>query len=87
MRLTPFKVLAVTATLASALAHSASAGECTRIGAVGDGPTKGIATLMSTNGLKNLIDYRGLKGQGPIKTTCEDGTFLSQSHSSQTACK
>ena len=78
--------LAVAAALVCTTASGAYA-ECTRIGAVGDGPTKDIATIMSTHGLQNIIDYRGLKGQGPVKTTCQDGTILTQCHSSQTACK
>lgn len=76
----------VAAAMTLALSSAAQA-ECTRIGAIGDGPTKSIATLMSENGLKNIIDYRGLKAQGPVKTTCEDGTILTQCRSSQTACK
>ena len=66
---------------------AAQAGECTRLGAVGDGLTKGIAEIMSTNGLKNVIESKGMKGQGLVTTTCKDGTFLTQCHSSQMACK
>ncbi len=70
------------------LATSAqAAGNCQRVGAVGDGPTQTIATIMSTHGLENIIEAKGLKPQGTVKTTCKDGTVLSQCHSSQTACK
>ncbi len=73
--------------LACVVSTSAIAGECVRIGAAGDGPTKAIATIMSTHGLENIIEGRGLKPSGPVTTTCKDGTILTGCHSSQLACK
>ena len=84
MQVLKFSAIAM---IACTLATGAFAGECTRVAAVGDGPTQTIATIMSTHGLQNIIDNRGLKGTGPVKTTCQDGTILTQCHSSQTACK
>ena len=65
----------------------AEAGTCVRLAAAGDGPTKAVAEVMSTHGLQNIIDNKGMKGQGQMKTTCAAGTFLTECHSSQTACK
>ena len=87
MQFVKFSTVAAAAALACAVSTAALAGDCTRIGAVGDGPTKDIATVMSTHGLQNIIESRGLKGTGPVKTTCEPGTILTECHSSQTACK
>ncbi len=76
------------AALAQGLAlGGAQAGDCHRLGAVGDGLTKDIAVVMSTHGLQNIIEGKGLKGQGPVKTTCEPGTIMVECHSSQLACK
>ena len=86
MRLIKTGMIAAALTMTCALSTAAQA-ECTRLGAVGDGPSKSIATIMSTHGLENIIEARGLKAQGPVKTTCQDGTILTQCHSSQTACK
>ena len=68
-------------------AAASARAECTYVAAAGNGPTKDIATLMSTHGLDNIIESRGLKGQGPVKTTCEAGTFLTECRSTQKACK
>lgn len=68
-------------------ATGAQAGECQRVGAAGDGLTKDIAVVMSTHGLQNIIEGKGLKGQGEVKTTCKSGSFMVECHSSQTACK
>ena len=87
MQLTRLRTLAASAALACAVSTAALAGDCTRIAAVGDGPTKDIATVMSTHGLENIIEARGLKATGPVKTTCEAGSFLTECHSSQSACK
>jgi len=71
----------------AAASGSASAAECKIIAAAGDGPTQGIAEVMSTNGLKNIIENKGLKGQGPVKTKCEAGAILTECRSQQRACK
>jgi len=78
---------AVSTVLCLTALSTPAAADCTRIGAVGDGLTKGIASLMSENGLKTLIASKGRKPQGPVTTKCEDGTFLTQCKSSQLACK
>ncbi len=75
------------ACLVTAMSTAAIAADCKRVGAVGDGLTKGIATLMSENGLKTVIASKGRTGQGAVTTKCEDGTFLTQCRSSQLACK
>ena len=82
-----FVKMSAVAAMACTLATGAFAGECIRVAAAGDGPTKTIATIMSTHGLQNIIDGKGLKGSGPVTTTCKDGSFLTECHSSQTACK
>lgn len=68
-------------------AAGAASAECTYIAAAGNGPTKDIATMMSTHGLDNIIESKGLKGQGPVTTKCEAGTFLTECRSTQKACK
>ncbi len=77
----------VAACFLTTFSTAAVAADCKRIGAVGDGLTTGIATLMSENGLKTLIASKGRKGQGAVTTKCEAGTFLTQCRSSQVACK
>lgn len=79
--------LAIVGLAFSIMGVSSAYAECVRVGAAGDGLTKDIAVIMSTHGLQNVIDGKGLKGQGPVKTTCKDGSFMVECHSSQTACK
>jgi hypothetical protein len=78
------------ATLAVAViacAATANAATCQVVAAAGDGPTKDVATFMAAHGLENLIDHKGLKGQGPIKTKCVPGAVLVECTSQQKACK
>ena len=70
-----------------ALNTAAVADECVKVAAIGDGLTKDIAVIMSTNGRKNIINGKGMKGQGPVTTNCKPGMFMPQCVSSQTACK
>jgi hypothetical protein len=72
---------------ACAFSTLAQARECKTIAAAGDGLTKDIAVLMSTNGLKNIIDYKGLHGVGKVKTSCNSGPILTECRSAQRACK
>jgi hypothetical protein len=67
--------------------NAAGAADCQWVAAAGNGPTQNIATIMSTHGLDNIIEAKGRKGQGPVKTTCVPGTFLTECRSSQKACK
>lgn len=69
------------------ISATAEAGSCMRVGAIGDGLTHDLAVLMSTHGLANIIDSKGLKGRGAVHTTCSPGSFLTECRSSQTACK
>lgn len=69
------------------LSTVALAGDCQRLAAAGDGLTKDIAVVMSTHGLQNIIDHKGLKGKGPVKTTCVPGAIMTECRSSQLACK
>ena len=78
--------LAATAVIC-ALSTTAQAGDCVRVGAVGDGLTHDLAVIMSTHGLANIIEDKGRKGQGPVHTTCSPGAVLTECHSSQMACK
>jgi hypothetical protein len=73
--------------LTVAISTSVQAGECMRLAAAGDGLTKDIAVVMSTHGLQNIIDGKGLKGQGSVKTTCTTGSIFTECRSSQLACK
>ncbi len=77
----------VAALLACAASTPSQAGHCARISAAGDGLTHGIAVIMSTHGLQNIIEGRGMKGKGRVKTTCKPGTFMTECFSSQMACK
>lgn len=70
-----------------ALSTVVQANECKTLAAAGDGLTKDIAVLMSTHGLQNIIDDRGLKGHGQVKTTCDNGSVIIECRSSQVACK
>jgi hypothetical protein len=87
MRLSQLGLVVSAAQLVCAIPTIAGAGECVRLAAAGDGLTKDIAVVMSTHGLQNIIEAKGLKGQGPVKTSCQPGTFLTECHSSQLACK
>ena len=78
---------AAAASLVCIGAGTATAANCQWVAAAGNGPTQNIATIMSTHGLDNIIENKGLKGQGPVKTTCAPGTFLTECRSSQKACK
>ena len=69
-----------------ALPAAAQAGDCKRIAAVGQMLTHDTAVLFSTNALKNTIASKGLVGQGPVKTTCEDEGATTTCRSSQMAC-
>lgn len=83
-----FAAYLISAVTTSAIAATkVKTSECRRIAAIGDGLTESIAIIMSTNGLKNIIEAKGMKSQGPVKTTCKTGTFLPQCQSSQNACK
>jgi hypothetical protein len=73
--------------LACALSASAQAGDCIRVGAIGDGLTRDLAVIMSTHGLANIIENKGRTGKGPIHTTCTPGTVLTECRSTQMACK
>lgn len=81
---TTFAAVAFAVLAAAPVAH---AGQCQIVAAAGNGPTESIATIMSTHGLENIIEAKGLKGQGPVKTKCAPGTFLTECRSQQTACK
>ena len=80
-------VLAATAAFVCALSASAQAADCIRVAALGDGLNHDLAVIMSTHGLANIIEAKGRKGQGPVHTTCEPGSFLTECRSSQMACK
>jgi hypothetical protein len=66
---------------------NAARAECQIVAAAGDAPTESIAQVMSTHGLQNIIDAKGMKGAGPVKTKCTQGTFLVECRSQQKACK
>ena len=70
-----------------ALSVTAQAGDCVRIGAIGDGLTHDLAVIMSTHGLANIIESKGRAPKGPVHTTCSPGTFGTECQSSQMACK
>ena len=73
--------------LALALAQPAAAADCVTLAAAGNGLTKDLAVIMSTHGLENIIEARGLKGKGPVKTSCKDAAFGTECRSAQQACK
>lgn len=77
--------LAATAALV-ALSATAQA-DCTKVGAVGEAPTRAIAELFAKNGLANIIYGQGRVGKGPIQMKCEDGATTTTCRSSQVACK
>lgn len=70
-----------------ATAQAAHAAECQLVAAAGNGPTETIATVMSTHGLENIIEAKGLKPQGEVKTKCAPGTIMTECRSQQKACK
>jgi hypothetical protein len=82
-----FKIGVAAAALVCAFSMSAEAGSCVRVGAIGDGLTHDLAVVMSTHGLANIIENKGLKAKGPVHTTCEPGAVLTECRSSQLACK
>jgi hypothetical protein len=82
-----FKIGVAAAAIMCALSVTAEAGSCMRVGAIGDGLTHDLAVVMSTHGLANIIENKGLKGKGPIHTACSQGAVLTECRSSQTACK
>lgn len=62
--------------------------DCRPISATGDAIGKDLATIMSTHGLTNVLDGKGLTGKGPVHTRCiSGGIFGSQCTSTQTGCK
>lgn len=85
--MTPKSKFAAVAFAVLAAAPAAHAGQCQVVAAAGNGPTEAIATVMSTHGLENIIEAKGLKAQGQVKTKCAPGTFLTECRSQQTACK
>lgn len=70
-----------------ALSATAQAGDCVRVGAIGDGLTHDLAVIMSTHGLANIIEAKGRTAKGVVHTTCTPGTFGTQCRSTQLACK
>lgn len=70
-----------------AISATAEAGSCVRVGAIGDGLTHDLAVVMSTHGLANIIESKGLKASGPVRTTCSPANFLTECRSFQRACK
>lgn len=80
--------LSVTAAAALlALSVTVQAGDCVRIGALGDGLTHDLAVIMSTHGLANIIEAKGRTTKGAVHTSCTPGTFGTQCRSTQLACK
>jgi hypothetical protein len=82
-----FKLGIAAAAVMCALSATAQAGDCVRVGAIGDGLTHDLAVIMSTHGLANIIESKGRTPKGPVHTTCAPGTFGTECTSSQTACK
>ena len=77
----------VAAAMLCALWAPAQAADCTRVAALGQMVTHDTAVLLGTTPWKNTIASKGLVGQGPVKTTCEDEGATTTCHSSQMACK
>lgn len=73
--------------VALVLSPAANAAECKIVAAAGNGPTEALATIMSTHGLENILEAKGLKGQGPVQTKCAPGTIMTECRSQQKACK
>jgi hypothetical protein len=80
----PFAAVALAAFVFAAPAYAET---CQRLAAAGNGPTKDIATMMSTHGLDNIITNKGLKPTGAISTKCVPGTILVECKSWQKACR
>ena len=80
-------IIAAAFAAVAALSVPAQAGSCVVVAAVGDGLTKDLAVVMSTHGLQNIIEHKGLTPKGAVKTKCEDGKILTECHSSKLACK
>jgi len=78
--------LAATAMIC-ALSATAQAADCVRVAVAGESLTHDLAVLFSTNGLKNIMAGQGRVGQGPVHTTCKNGSGTTTCHSSQMACK
>jgi len=72
--------------LISALSATAQA-DCIKVEALGEAVTHDIAELFSTHGLANVIYGKGREGQGPVHTTCKEGSTTTTCVSSQMACK
>jgi hypothetical protein len=81
------KLCVIAAAAVCAISATAEAGSCRRVGAIGDGLTHDLAVIMSTHGLANIIEDKGLKGKGPIHTTCSPASVLTECRSTQLACK
>lgn len=79
--------LAATAAMCVISASAAQAGNCVRVGAIGDGLTHDLAVLMSTHGLANIIESKGRTGHGRVHTTCSPASVLTECRSTQMACK
>jgi hypothetical protein len=79
--------MAFAAAAVMAMASSAQAKECKKIGAAGSGLTQGIAEIMAKGGVKTLIDSRGMTPVGEPKVKCKDGGVLTECHATQTGCK
>ncbi len=75
------------AAMACALSATAQAADCKRVAALGQMLTHDSAVLFSENALKNTLASQGLVGQGPVRTTCEDGGATTTCRSTQMACK
>ena len=80
-------VLGAVTAAALVAATPASAGECKKVAAAGDGFTRSIAEFMAQKGLKNAIDSYGMKAQGQMAMKCDVGSVYVECHASQTACK
>ena len=57
------------------------------VAATSNAPTEVSAQLMSTKGLENVIEAKGMKSQEPVKTKCEAGTIMIECRSQQKPCK
>lgn len=87
MTMTIRAVLGAVTAAALVAATPASAGECKKVAAAGDGFTRSIAEFMAQKGLKNVIDGYGMKAQGQMAMKCDVGSVYVECHASQTACK
>lgn len=70
-----------------AFTATAQAASCQRVGAIGDGLTHDLAVIMSTHGLANIIEGKGMTPKGAVHTKCAPGMFGEECTSSQMACK